>query len=68
MSAEPTIQCAFRLEESLVKRLDNYAQEMGKAQPGVRFTRADAVRALLVTALDQVERPRSRPKRQRPRR
>lgn len=45
------VQCAFRLEESLVERLDAYAKEMGQKQPGLVFTRADAVRVLLTKSL-----------------
>jgi hypothetical protein len=52
MSTERTKQVAFRLPESLVKRLDDYAEELAHAQPGLTFTRADAVRVLLVRALD----------------
>ena len=50
--AEPTQQVAFRLPVSLVERLDAYAEHMSKEQPGIDFTRADAVRALLTRALD----------------
>jgi hypothetical protein len=52
MSNEPTKQVAFRLPESLVKRIDGYAAALSRAQPGIEFTRADAVRVLLTRALD----------------
>ena len=63
MPNEPTVQCAFRLPASLVERLDDYAKRMGDDQPGLTFTRADAVRVLLTRALG-VSAPR--PKRKRP--
>jgi len=50
--AEPTQQVAFRLPVSLVESLDAYAKQMSKEQPGIDFTRADAVRVLLTRALD----------------
>jgi hypothetical protein len=52
MSNEPTKQVAFRLPESLVKRIDGFAATLSRAQPGIEFTRADAVRLLLTRALD----------------
>lgn len=55
MANEPTKQVAFRLPESLVERLDGYAAELSRAQPGIEFTRADAVRLLLTRALDSAE-------------
>jgi hypothetical protein len=39
----------------LVERLDRHAEQMSKAQPGMAFTRADAVRVLLVRGLDNPE-------------
>lgn len=57
--SEPTKQVAFRLPESLVERLDAYAEELSRAQPGIAFTRADAVRVLLTRALEGVEKGRS---------
>jgi hypothetical protein len=55
MKNEATVQCAFRLPASLVAKLDDFAEQMGQEQPGVAFTRADAVRALLTHALGSVE-------------
>ncbi len=63
MPNEPTVQCAFRLPASLVERLDAYAETMGADQPGLTFTRADAVRTLLTRALDSVPRKPRRPRR-----
>ena len=51
MSNETT-QCAFRLPNDLVKRLDAYAERMSAEQPVMVFTRADAVRMLLTRALE----------------
>lgn len=52
---EETTQLAFRLSNRLIERLDRHATRMGKDQPGVTFNRADAVRALLTYALDEIE-------------
>ena len=48
-----TVQVAFRLDERLVARVDAYAVQLGHDQPGLTFTRADAVRLLLTRALDE---------------
>lgn len=48
-------QLAFRLSSDLIARLDQHALRMGTDQPGVTFNRANAVRALLTYALDQLE-------------
>lgn len=55
-------QVAFRLDPDLVKRVDAYAKQLATEQPGLDFSRADAVRVLLTRALDQVdaERPAKR--------
>lgn len=50
-----TEQVAFRLPKDLVKRLDDFVARMSAAQPGMNVTRTDAVRVLLVRALDADE-------------
>jgi hypothetical protein len=55
MAKEPTLQTAFRLPESLIKRIDAHAKRMETENPGLEFTRVDAVRSLLTRALDQIE-------------
>jgi predicted transcriptional regulator len=45
----------FRVPDELVKRLDKYAARLRREQPGLRATRADALRMLLTEALDQKE-------------
>ena len=52
---ESTTQVAFRLADRLLARVDRHAKRMSKEQRGVVFTRVDAVRDLLVRALDVVE-------------
>jgi len=52
MSGED-IQCAFRLAPELVEEIDAYVKVLEKKQPGIKFTRADAVRVLLLRALRQ---------------
>jgi hypothetical protein len=49
---DPVKQTAFYLTESLIERLDKYAQELRSKQPGVRITRSDIVRLLLSRALE----------------
>jgi hypothetical protein len=46
---------AFRLEPELLARLDAHATRMTEATPGVTYTRADALRTLLIRALNDVE-------------
>ena len=55
MVKQKTRQIAFRLEPSLVKRLDAHAKRMTEATPGLEFTRVDALKALLAPALDAAE-------------
>jgi hypothetical protein len=45
---------AFRLEESLLKRLDRYAERLTK-ETGLPATRADVVRLLLMRGLEAAE-------------
>lgn len=54
-SSEATTQVAFRLPESLLKRLDRHAERLSQEHPGLTFTRVDALRTLLTRALDEVE-------------
>lgn len=46
---------AFKLPADLVERLDAHATRLRDESPGVRITRADALRTLLISALDSVE-------------
>jgi hypothetical protein len=52
---EHTVQVAFRLPASLLDRLDRHAERMCRDVPGLDFTRVDALRTLLTTALDAAE-------------
>ena len=52
---EATVQVAFRLPESLVERIDRHVERMNGANPGLDFSRADAVRSLLTRSLDEIE-------------
>ena len=52
-------QVAFRLPSELVGRLDEYAEQMRRENPGMRVTRADVVRMLLSRGLARVEAPPS---------
>ncbi len=52
-----TTLVAFRLENELLKRIDDYAKRLEESTPGLTLTRVDAVRVLLLRALAQVEEP-----------
>jgi hypothetical protein len=54
-SADEQTQCAIRLADDMLARIDRHRDRMADAVPGVKFTRADAVRALLTMALDQID-------------
>ncbi len=43
------------LPEPLIAALDAHAAQMGRETPGLTFSRADAVRVLLTSALAEVE-------------
>ena len=51
MMEDPTKNVAFRLPESLLSLLDRYVEAMKAKQPGLKLTRADAVRVLLYRGL-----------------
>lgn len=53
--ARKTVPIAFRLEPELIKRIDAHAKRMAEAMRPLEFTRVDALRALLVPALDAAE-------------
>jgi len=46
---------AFRIPTEILKRVDRQADLMQKREPGLKLTRAAAVRLLLVRALDAAE-------------
>lgn len=60
MAKEPTTQVAFRLPDGLLKRLDRHVERMNAENPGLEFSRADAVRSLLTRSLDAIETPTKR--------
>jgi hypothetical protein len=64
-SASPKAVTAFRLPPDLLARIDAYAERLRKEAPWADATRAHAVRALLVQALDAagVPLPSALPKR-----
>lgn len=53
--AEPAQVVAFRLSAELLKRLDAQVGRMEATTPGLTFTRTDAVKVLLLQALDAAE-------------
>jgi predicted DNA-binding protein len=52
---ERGVQLAFRVPADLVQRLDAHAERLSRDNPGLEFTRTDAVRTLLTRALDEIE-------------
>lgn len=62
--AAKTHRLGLRLEAELLARLDALAARLAAETPGVRFTRSDAARWLLLRALEGLsEEPRPRKKR-----
>jgi len=57
MAKEETTTVAFRLPNSLVKRLDEYVKRLDAGQPGMTHSRTDAVRVLLMRGLDEMDEP-----------
>lgn len=55
MPSEPTTQVAVRLTNRLLARIDRHAKRLGKEERGVQFNRTDAIKDLLVRALDTLE-------------
>lgn len=47
----------MRLPDSLIERLERYAERMRREQPGFAVSRTDVVRLLLTRAIDEVEHP-----------
>lgn len=58
IDAMTTQQTAFRLPTELIERLDRYADQLNREQPGTSHSRADVVRILLTRGLDAVDKPR----------
>jgi len=54
--SDKTTQVAFRLPNTMLERVDEHVQRMNEANPGLEFSRVDAVRTLLARALSDVER------------
>ena len=49
------IALGLRLDAAIVQRLDAHAERLSAVSPGLTVTRTDAVRVLLIAALDEVE-------------
>lgn len=48
---EPTVSVGLRLPLSIVQRVDHYAAQLARKTPGLKVTRADAMRILLAKHL-----------------
>lgn len=51
----PTTQVAFRLDDEVIKRIDEYAKRLAGKTPGIQYSRTDAARALIVRGLDAAD-------------
>jgi metal-responsive CopG/Arc/MetJ family transcriptional regulator len=51
-SESPPKQVYVRLDDTLLARIDRYAERLAAEQPGFKPTRSDAIRILLHKALD----------------
>jgi hypothetical protein len=49
---------SFRFSDEIIKRVDKQIERMEKNEPGLKFTRADAVRTLVVRGLEALEKKR----------
>jgi len=49
------VRLAIRLEPALLARVDAYAESIAAAVPGMKASRSDAVRALLIRGLEAKE-------------
>lgn len=56
MEDTPNIQTAFRLPTVLIDGIDEYKVRLQRRTPGVRITRSDAARLLLLRGLEEVNR------------
>jgi broad specificity phosphatase PhoE len=54
-ATEPGEQIAIRLPKELVARIDRHAERLAEQNPGLAFTRSDAIRTLLTRALNIAE-------------
>ena len=45
----------MRLPDSLLERLERYAERMREGQPGVAVSRTDVVRLLLTRAIEEID-------------
>lgn len=61
MKEETHVQTAFRLPESMIKRMDKLAERM--SEPGRKVTRADVLRLSAFRGLEQLEEAEGKKKR-----
>jgi len=58
--AEESGVISLRLPLDLIKRLDDYAEQLRSSTPGINVTRTDAARAILTRGLSEVPAARKR--------
>jgi hypothetical protein len=63
MEMAKTTLVAFRLDNELLKRVDAYAKRLEEQTPGIRLARTDAIRAILLRGLAELEKDQPSPKR-----
>jgi hypothetical protein len=57
-----SVHVTCRMPAELIERVDQHVVKMSERQPGVIFTRTDALRVLVARGLDDIERPRGNSK------
>jgi hypothetical protein len=62
-SKDSAVQVFTRLPKEIIERLDAHVERMQRAEPGLEFSRADAVKTLVVRGLDAVEATESQARR-----
>jgi hypothetical protein len=55
---DETRQIGFRVSESMVERIDQYALDMQERSPGLTVTRTDAIKMLIASGLTEHEKAR----------
>lgn len=56
MDDDVNVQTAIRLPTSLIDGVDEYAERLRRRTPGIKITRSDAVRMLLLRGLEEATR------------
>ena len=61
-----TVQIGLRIEDELLAQVDAHVAVLSEKNPGVRFGRSDALKALIVAGLDAAKGDATKPKKAKP--